>query len=525
MRNIFPLFMVLTTVAQAQQVQWLTADPIAYEINPDMPTHLVCASDVDHSYIARSTTLSYQYGTVFGGAEVEQRNAIGAINWSFTLGDTVLLQAMASDLAGNVILGGQFFRQVHLNGEAVLSALNGNEFPESFLIALDVNGNLLWQRNISPADPQGTQLQSITFDPQGRAWYATCDFFNAEIKRLDDAGNDVETRTIQDAKSIGNISFDPWGGLYFSGAAEFPGITVGGTFYPVPGSYNMVVGRYTPDGTPQWLQAAADVTFQRPRVKADAFGHAYFAGSPFDNLNFDGIPFHGPEWNTTFFLARIDSMGNFVWGYQPPLGAPFTGQFGFGKNESLGVDGQGNAVVIGVTNGVVNWGNNVETNIGTIQERAVTMLQIDSTGTPQWELHGGSMDYDVPEGISVLPDGVCHIAVQVRDTFFLGPFSVDVSTSHVVMARIDPGVATGIAAVIPGSHELAVFPSPYTDHFNVAGTFFTNSPITVRVFDGCGRMVLESVDVTQLGGELAPGIYQVEVRQPGHVWHGRVVKQ
>ena len=173
MRNIFPLFMVLATAAQAQQVQWLTADPIAYEINPDMPTHLVCASDVDHSYIARSTTLSYQYGTVFGDAEVEQRNAIGATNWSFTLGDTVLLQAMASDLAGNVILGGQFFRQVHLNGEAVLPALNGNEFPESFLIALDVNGNLLWQRNISPADPQGTQLQSITIDPQGPDWYAT----------------------------------------------------------------------------------------------------------------------------------------------------------------------------------------------------------------------------------------------------------------------------------------------------------------------------------------------------------------
>lgn len=508
----------------AQAVQWLTGSPIGYAINPDLPIHLISTADADHAYVARSTTLTYLYGTVYGAAVVEQRDAQGTVNWSFTLGDSLQLQAMASDANGRVVLGGRFFRRVDLNGEAAIPVVNGNEFPETFLIALDINGALLWQRNISPMDPQGTDVQAITFDHQGRAWYATCDFFRADIKRLDDAGNDVETRPMEDAKTIGSISFDPWGGLYVSGAAGNPGITVNGTVYPVESPYAMFVARMDPNGAAEWLESAEDITFQRPLVMADAFGNAYLAGSPFDSLTFGGIHFHRPEWNSTFFLARLDSAGAFQWGYQPPLGAPFSGQFALARNASLGVNADGDALLLGMANGIIEWGNAVVTDVGSIQDRGVTVLELDSSGTPQWELHGGSADYDVPQGLSVLPEGTCHIAVLARDTFLLGPFTLETTEPTLVVARIEPSGSTGIPDRAATPDRLVAFPSPFSTDFSLTGTDGTGA-LRVKVRDASGRIAITGSSMQGLGSTLAPGVYLVEVDQGMRRWHARVVKE
>lgn len=526
MRNwyTFLVCFLSMTLVNAQEVQWLAASPIGFDINPDIPQHAIASSDAGHVYVARSTTLTYLYGDVYGAAVVEQRDALGEVNWSFTLGDTVLLQHMAAGGNGRVILGGRFFRKLHLNGGAELPVLNGNEFPETFLIALDSDGNLLWQRNITPNDPQGTNVAAITFDHQGRAWYATCDFFRADIMRLDEQGNDVETRPMENAKTIGAISFDPWGGLYVSGAASNPGLSVNGTLYPLAPSYNFFVTRMDASGAAQWLQSAEDVTFQRSVVMADAYGHAYLAGTPFDSITFGGIHFHGPEWNSTFFLARLDSTGAFQWGFQPPMGAPFSGQFDLARTASLGVNAAGDAVLLGVANGLVEWGNDVVTNAGGLTDRAVTLLSLDSTGTPQWQLNGGSADHDVPQGLAVLPGGTCHIAVQVRDTFLLGPFAVETSAPTLVVARIDPAIGTGIAEPKPDAEQLTAFPSPFSTTFALAAADLAG-PVQVVVRDASGRVALTSSSRVGLGSSLAPGVYLVELLQGTRRWHARVVKQ
>ncbi|MBS1547028.1 MAG: T9SS type A sorting domain-containing protein [Bacteroidetes bacterium] len=510
--------------AHAQTVQWLTGSPLGFNINPELPQHLVCAADDGHVYVARTSTLSYLYGSpVYGTAVVEQRDAQGAVAWSIELGDSVLLQAMAADANGRLVLGGRFFRQVHLGNGGLIPAVNGNEFPETFLLALDIDGGLLWQRNIAPPDPQGTDVQSITFDQIGRAWYATCDFLRADIKRLDDEGNDVETRPLENAKTIGAISFDPWGGLYVSGATGDPGITVNGTFFPMGTTYRMFVLRMQQDGSAQWLSSADDVTFQRPLVAADASGHAYLAGSPFDSLTFGNLHFHGPEWNSTCFLARLDSTGLFQWGFQPPQGAPFTGQFSLAGNASLGVSGNGDALLLGTTNGMVDWGNGVVTEAGTIQDRAVTVLAMASNGMPQWEVHGGSADMDVPQGLSVLPNGICHLAVQVRDTFQFGPFVLDTTVPELAVARIAP---TGSAGIYPpvAMPELSAWPSPFTSTFSIAG-LNPGMPVRVVIQDPSGRVVDINNFAHDLGGSLVRGMYVVTVEQGGYRWHTRVLKQ
>ncbi len=522
---LLPALLALSVNMQGQQVQWITADPIAYENNPPEAVHLVCATDADHLYVARSTTLSYLSGTVYGKAVLEQRNSFGEVAWSFALGDSVVMQAMASDANGKVIIGGRFYRALHLGAAAVLPIVHGTTYSETFLFALDSDGNLLWQRNITPNELGGTDVESITFDPQGRAWYATCNFSNAEIKRLDDAGNDVETRPVLHAKTIGSISFDPQGGLYVSGSATAPSVTVNGTWYPIVPEYNFFVARMGLDGSSQWLRSAEDITFQKPRVRADAFGHAYLLGAPFDTLTFGGIHFLGPEWNSTFFLARLDSLGNFQWGYQPPIGAPFAGQFEVGQKDVLGVDGHGNAVILGVTDGMIAWGNNVITDVGSNQDRVLTLLQVDSTGTPRWELHAGTTNYDVPLGLSVLPGGICHLAVQVRSIFQLGAYTADVSSATLVLARIAPGSANGLEESGENVQALMSYPSPFSSVFSISADQLDHGAVDVLLRDSSGRMVLRAHDLDRLGSDLATGSYFVEVTQGDKRWRGRVVKQ
>ena len=524
MRAPLPLLALLSTAAlNAQHVQWLTTGAIGYDTNPDMPSHLVCASGNDQVYVGRSTSLTYLYNAVHGNAVVERLNAEGEVVWSFTLGDSVLLQSMAAT-DGMVMLGGQFFRRLHLNGEAVLPALHGNEFPETFLMALDQEGQLLWQRNIPSAPTENLHVQAVTFDGQGRGWYATCNFFRADIMRVDATGAVVETRPLEEAKTIGSISFDPWDGLYVSGSASTPGITVNGSFFPLAEQYNFFVARMGVDGVTQWLQHAPDITFQRPRVAADGSGHAYLVGTPFDSINWGSIHFQAPQWTSTFFLARLDSTGVFEWGYQPPADGSITGQFTLGKAEAMGLDGAGNVHLLGVVQGQVPWGNNVTTSAGGLQDRAVTLVKIDSTGTPLWEIHGGSNDHDVPQGIAVLPTGVAHVAVLARDTFLLGPYTAPLASAALVVARIDPQGTLGLVEGTLPLRAIGAYPSPFANTFQLLGDFLPGRPLRVNIRDGAGRIVESADRPIGLGSTLAAGCYLVEVFQDGHRGFTRVVK-
>lgn len=218
-------------------------------------------------------------------------------------------------------------------------------------------------------------------------------------------------------------------------------------------------------------------------------------------------------------------MGNFEWGYQPLLGTPFSGQFAVGVNDLLGVDGHGNALILGITHGVVAWGNNVFSDIGTNEERAVTLLQLESTGTPQWELHASSRNYDHVQGLSVLPEGICHIIVQVGDPFHLGAYTADVSSATLVLANIAPSSANGVGESGTEVPSITAYPSPFTSVFKLSGDAFSSAAVDVLLRDGTGRIVSHAERLDGLGGELAAGNYIVDVWQGDKHWRSRVVKQ
>jgi hypothetical protein len=533
MRHIHPAaFLLLTvlfpTVAMAQQVQWLTTAPIDWLQYPSTPGDLVSARDPDHVFASKLDAISYAFNHPMGPNTLSRQLADGATLWSLTLGDSVQVESIASDDDGNVYLGGRYFNRLLVDGDAVLSVPEGHSSAGSFLCAFDAAGQLLWQQDVSGGPIDAIAVASLASDHQGRMWVALSTFFGARIVRLNTDGTQAEDRTLVDSKSIGAISFDPWGGLYVSGAAESPDITVNGTVFAVTQNYAFFVTRMNAAGVAQWVRTAEDITFQEPVVQADASGHALLLGTYFQPLTWGSIPFADPLWSQGFFLARVDSLGSFDWGVSPP-NSPGSGQFSLANGNALGVDGEGNSYVLGNVNGTLDWGSGISTGSGPdITARSSALISFDPSGAPRWGLSGGSTGTDPMYGISVTADGVAHIAGIAAAPFTLGAFTVDPGTTRgAVVARIDPELSTGGSMASVPQIQLVAVPSLFTTGFRIHCNGDLNSSTTiVELIDATGRIAQRIQGfASEFGNGLATGTYTVVVRDGTHSLRTRVVKE
>ncbi len=521
------LFALFADFLSAQQVQWLTASPADWVLNPTTAVDVLCASDPDHVYVAHLDAISYTYNQPMGGITLTRQGVDGAVLWSVSLGDTVQVESIASDADGNVVLGGRYFQRLLMEGAPELTVPSDHITEGSFLCSWNADGQLLWRQEVSGGQFDDISVASIAVDPQGRFWAALSTFFSAEVIRLGTDGSQVESRSLVESKLIGNICFDPWGGLYIAGSAGSPGITVNGTDYPVTETYAFFVTRMNAAGDAQWLEYAHDITFQKPRVQADLLGHAYLVGSYFEPLTWGSIPFVDPLWSDGFFLARLDSSGTFEWGLTPPY-SPGSGHFIPAHGNALGVDAEGNAYLLGNEGGALDWGNGVVTGTGSISDNSVALLSFDSTGLPRWGLQGGSTFTDIMYDLAVAPDGVAHFVGITSAPFTLGAFTVDpVSARGTVVARVDAEVSTGSPEGEVLMEELIACPSVFTDGFHLVSPLLKNSAsVRVMVVDAKGRTVVRTQGLRgELGHGLAPGPYTVLVHMDGRVWRARVVKE
>lgn len=531
----FPFFAAALTASllpqplPAQQVQWLTAAPSSFNSNPGLPTEVLCASDPDHVYVAGLDSLTILFGSdVLGRNTLRRLDSDGTTLWTVVLNDSVKVESIASDATGTVVLGGRYLGQLVIDGTPTVQVPPLHVSMGSFMCAFDADGVMLWQHDRSGSEFDDISVASLAFDPQGQLWAALSTFFGSQLVRLDANGLPVATRPLLDTKTIGSISFDPSGGLYVSGAASVPSVSINGTTFPVTDQYNFFVARMNAAGDAQWLHLAHDITFQRPRVVAVGTDHAYLLGSQFDTLSWGPLQFQAPEWNSTFFLVRLDSMGVFEWGVEPPQ-AGMTGNAELGHGMGLGVDDAGNAYVLGSVSGTVDWGNGVVSNTGSLSTRQVSLLSFDPSGAARWQVPGGSAAaFDVVYDLAVSIDGICHLAATTGAPFTFGPFTVDPVTSRgSVVARVDDAFSTGIATPAPPTNDLLARPSLFTFSFRLTSsdaTMLANA--VVRIIDASGRAVEQAIGADREWGlRLSPGSYTVLVFNGGQVLRTRVVKE
>ncbi|HEX5001675.1 MAG TPA: T9SS type A sorting domain-containing protein [Bacteroidia bacterium] len=522
---VLVLFSV-TAAVQAQTYVWEQHAAVNYTLNPTYITFPISLDEGNNRiYDSRLVNNALVFGVdIYGEYEFESRDLNGTVVWSLSIGPKAFANHITTDSTGNTYLSGNFLDTLYIGATDTLfntgSGLNNN----SYIVKLDGNGTVLWKRNVSQAWPNINDVSVTTIDPFNNCWYGFTDFFEASFVQLDSAGNDSLMHTIENAKTIGRMSFDPWGGLYISGSASSGYFIMDADTFNVTEPYNMFVARYNAAGNPQWATFAHDVTFQFPQVIADGTGGAFVTGSRYDTTSFGSIFFNHPHLSQDYFVTRTDSNGVFQWGLQQPaLGIGPYGQFEPGNNLHSAVDGSGNLYFSGVQHGPVDWGGVLTSATPGLSDYRIGVAKIDKFGKAQWVKVDGSTSLNQQSSIVTTANGECFITGLIGDTASFD--SLQIVTSNLrnfVVAKID-NIPTGIQDH-PGDSDIAFY--------TTSGTFLNiNDKWTdcqLEIFDSRGALVkkIKSLNDSVVSlSDLRPALYIVRLAKGDKSVTGKFIKQ
>ncbi|MBL7952688.1 MAG: T9SS type A sorting domain-containing protein [Flavobacteriales bacterium] len=496
MRSYITLSVVaLAAWSHAQDCQWLTSVPIEYDMNPSMPNE-VMASAPGRLVVGRSSTGDFVYGqTLYGNAMLEALDLDGLPSWSCALSDSVHVKSAVVAADGRAFFAGSFMGAMQLCDGSVLGGIPGQgAWNENlFLLAVNLNTGLVeWTRNLSFVHDQALSVPSLALDPQGRLWYAVSEWGVGKAVRVDEGGADVETRIVDGVRTLGTISFDPWGGLYMSGGCDNNGFAFGGQTFTNTGTtgYSMFVLRFKPDGTAGFAEFADDITFQNPTVVASSDGHAYLAGGLFEATQWGDVELHGPNWSGEIFLTRLDSMGQFLWAVEsaPLEPMPITGGMSRGEGPCIALDGEDVLYLIGDARGTTDWGNGVVTGTGTPTDHVLAVVAFGADGSALW-----SADSEVNPGwgeartvTAMAEPGSIHIALHIRDPFTFGSHTTGEASMQAAAFAELSGLPTFIPREARGS-SLLLTPNPVQSGFVIAGAATGSS---AEVLNATGQQVM-----------------------------------
>ncbi len=269
-------------------------------------------------------------------------NSAGVVQWAKCPNQSYFSQtivtSLITDTAGNVFITG-FFNDSLYFGSTRLYANS----TSMFLVKYDNNGNVLWARQAS----SGTSFPtSVATDEKGNCYvtgyYVGLAVFGSYflsssgaattpiIVKYDKNGNVVwATEATFPTNLCGgeaeSIATDDFGNIYVSGyftdSIRFGSYALNGTLNNSTG--NVFLAKYDSSGNPKWARMANAVSGlsygMGYSVTTDRSGSPYIAGYFNDSMSF-GTQLLAANHDSTIFIAKYDSSGNFSWAEQTTKG-------------------------------------------------------------------------------------------------------------------------------------------------------------------------------------------------------------
>jgi hypothetical protein len=534
MKKIFTALLLagLAVRAPAQSFAWIDDDPVNFSQNPYM-TNFGLELDESHG---RLYTLHLDAGhqnfnlVVYGEVTLEARDLSGNLVWDLPMGNKVSVPMIETNGQGDVYVAGGFMDTLFFS-PAQFMVNTGSGFDIDYFIAkFDATGNLLWSRNLSNTwtNVLTMSLQDIESDPNGDIWYAlstlTGNKHLGHFTKIDAAGNDLQTRTIENIITIGAISFDPWGGLYVSGDASSGNFVMGTDTFTAPYTYNIYLARYGADGQPQWATFGSTVTIIKSQVVADAFGNAYLSGPRYDSLSFGKVHLGPPTWLEGLYLFKTDSLADFKWGVPPPPtpGLPL-GEFSFAPGWYSGTDNTGAFYIGGAQRGTLDWGNNIVAQTSSGANRLSCFVKVSPTGQVQWVKLAGHNAFNITQAMQVGATGDCYFTSFADDSAFFDNFFVQTGAlRNYIVGKLAPA-PTGINT-LSAATDMRVGPNPSDGWLLLPESMRGGS---LQVYDTRGRIVYRVDEVKTLRynlRHLRDGLYLLIGGTPDHALRARWIK-
>lgn len=514
--NFIILSFLCSANISAQNFQWVKSYPVQYSMNPSLPQHSICVSDAGLVFAAQLDSSSLVYSQdVLGKQTFRCFNKSGVLQWSVSLGLKVTINRMISDHAGNLYVCGMFMDSLKISNSNLSLANTGINFTiNPFIAKFDANGNVVYIKNKAAGQLNNYVAAALAVNSQGELYYAIQDFaLDSYITKVDAMGNDLQSYIINEARTIGQISFDANDNLFVSGSTSLGMLTVNNFGITVPESYMMFIARIDNNGQTSWVRLAHDVTFQFPVVAAGIDGSAFLSCSLLDSTTWGTVSFNGPQWVYGMFLTKVDSTGNFLWGVSIPPTPTIQGDFTPGANVFIDDDALGNVYVTGITRGTINWGNSVTTGSGAIPASEISYMCFNNAGIPQWQLGGSSSSFETTYTMDADSIGNCYFASGISGSGTFGSFNINNGGAQ---AAVFGKISSPFVKVENNVQqtEIRIFPNPSNDFVRVfANTEFVKNIKAISIKNMQGQIVFSQKSFQPIINvqHLAQGIYAIEI--------------
>jgi hypothetical protein len=345
-------------------------------------------------------------GTIFtASAQIPQHI------WSHRFGDASFQSgwSVAVDGSGSVIVTGSFVGTVDFGGGPLASA--GSE--DIFVAKFDAGGNHVWSQRFGDASSQRGQCVAVdglrnvilTGGFQGTVDFGGGPLTSAGendifVAKFDAGGNHVWSQRFGDASSQTGRSVAVDGSRnviikgYFWGTVEF-----GGGPLTSAGSHDIFVAKFDAGGNHVWSQRFGEASNQRGvSVAVGGSGNVIVTGHFWGTVDFGAGPLTSAG-NYDIFVAKFDAGGNHLWSQR-------FGDASSQRGQSVAVNGSGNVILTGYSQGTVAFGGGPLTSAGSDD---IFVAKFDAGGNHVWSQRFG--DASLQRGESVAVGGSGNVLV------------------------------------------------------------------------------------------------------------------
>jgi hypothetical protein len=369
-----------------------------------------------------------------------------AVDWQWAVqaggsGSSCQCKSLCSDDEGNIYLAGLYVCAITL-GDFTLSNSGGSDI---FVAKLDPWGNWLWADGIGSYEYD--KATDIVCDPDGNL-VITGDFKNTvrfgNLPIITSSGSsDIFVAKISPSgawlwssraggsgyDTANSLDADYQGGIYvtgyFTGTGYFPGISS----ISSAGGNDIFLARLSSAGSWEWARrAGASNSDEGKSVVVDPSANVILCGKYRGSISFGDYQIV-PDSNYPLFVAKADSLGNWLWANT----STGTGNAYYG---GLSVDNLGNTYLTGTFAPSISFGAYTVDNISS---EDIFVAKAGPTGEWNWAISAGGTGSDSVSDIEVDNEGNIWIAGAFEFPFQLGDITLNSQgNSDLYMAKLCP---------------------------------------------------------------------------------------
>jgi len=450
------------THIHAQNFVWGTSQEIEFDFNPELLNYVSTVNAAGDVYYSGLKSFSNNYNSeAYGDNFFAKYDRFGEQKFFKIFSGDCIVKNITSDLDNNIYVVGGLRSDVTFSPGHTMAFFESGS-ANTFIIKFSQWGDFIWMKNLTEIYGFSNRISGLCADIDNDVYVAYADNSNAStiIRKFSPDGDELLEIIQTSVSLISSIDVSLDGDIFAAGSCPTSNATFAGVPYNSGFSYATYVAKYGAQGQTQWVKFAEDVTCIEPQVKWSMTGDIYLSGQLTGAHNFGTIPTNGPEWVFDFFLAQMNSDGDFTWVREVPQ--TLTGDASVGKLSHLGLDFFGNPYITGFTRNDISWDDNWQTSV---TARGLIILAYTSSGNYRWvKAASGALD---AQSISVFSPDEIYITGTAFGLVQLDDINITANSFYFpYLAKIE-AVTTGTSNGDHVNSSVGIYPNPMRSQANI----------------------------------------------------------